>query len=69
MKRYIIVILPKYKKYKIIYEKDFIHNNQYITECEIIKVLKLLGLKYEKDFICDSCVYKGDEINDSRRIS
>lgn len=52
---FIVVIIPKWNFYTVIFEDEFIQKNACRTQNEIIEVLKTLGLKYEKDFTCDLC--------------
>lgn len=52
--KFIIVIIPRYDFYTILFEDDFISNNEFRTQNQIIEVLKILG--FERDeFICDLC--------------
>ena len=52
--KYIVVIIPEFKFYNIIFESEFIDHNEFRTQNLIIKSLKLLGLKNDK-FVCDLC--------------
>lgn len=58
--KYIVVIIPELKFYKVIFEKDFINGNEFRTQNEIIDVLKTLGLKRE-EFVCDLWSEKMEE--------
>lgn len=55
----VIVIIPKFKHYTILTQSDFIDGNEFTTQNEIIKILELLGLVYERDFTCD-VIYKNE---------
>ena len=62
--KFIVVIIHKIKYYSIIWEDEFINENEFVTQNTIIKTLKLLGLE-DKDFICDLCYrYDGGNINE-----
>lgn len=50
--KYIVVIIPKFKFYKIIFEDEFTDGNEFRTQNIIIETLELLGLKRE-EFTCD----------------
>lgn len=52
--KFIVVIIPKFNYYNIIFEDDFINHNEFRTQNLIIEVLKLLGFN-DKDYICDLC--------------
>ena len=51
---YIIVIIPKYNFYKVIFEDEFIENDEYKTQNLIAEVIKLLGFN-SKEYICHLC--------------
>lgn len=66
MLKYIVVIIPKFNFYKVIFEKDFFisdlgRKNEYYTQNLIIESLETLGLKLNEDFTCDLCSEKQDE--------
>lgn len=50
--KYIVVIIPKFNFYKVIFEDEFIDGNEFKTQNLTIEVLKTLGLE-RKDFTCD----------------
>ena len=52
--KFIIVIIPRYDFYNILFENDFIDSNEFKTQNQIIEVLEILGFKRE-EFICDLC--------------
>lgn len=52
--KFIIVIIPKFDYYTILFENDFIDNNEFRTQNQIIELLKILGFERE-EFICDLC--------------
>ena len=52
---FIVVIIPKWDFYTILFEDEFIQKSAVVTQNEITEVLKKLGLKYGKDFTCDWC--------------
>ena len=55
--KYVVVIIPKFNFYQIIFEKDFIGGNEFRTQNTIIETLELLGLE-RKDFTCDLCFHE-----------
>lgn len=55
--KYIVVIIPKFNFYKIIFEDEFMDNNEFKTQNIIIMTLETLGLKRE-EFSCDLCSKK-----------
>ena len=59
--KYIVVIIPKFKFYKVIFEKDFIDGKEYRTQNEIIQVLETLSLEYNRDFTCDLLTEKEEK--------
>ena len=50
--KFIVIIIPKFNFYKIIFEEDFIDNNEFTTQNTIIEILKLLGIE---NYTCDLC--------------
>ena len=61
MEKFIVVVIPRLKEYRIIFEEKFIEGNEFLTQNTIINVLKLFGLEPEIDFICDLCFrHKGE---------
>lgn len=57
--KYIVVIIPKYDFYKIIFEDEFIDGNEFRTQNLIIEVLQVLGLD-RKEFTCDLWTKKAE---------
>ena len=53
--KYIVVIIHKVNYYNIIWEDNFINGNEFRTQNIIIETLNLLGLRQDKDYICDLC--------------
>lgn len=54
MKKFIVVIIPIFKFYKVIFEDEFINGNEFETQNTIIKLLKLFGLD-DNQYTCDLC--------------
>ena len=59
MHKFIVVIIPCFKFYKIIFEDEFIDNNEFKTQNAIIEILKLLGLD-NNQYTCDLCFKETD---------
>lgn len=61
---YIVVIIPKFNFYKILFEEDFMKSDgkphEFRTQNLIIETLVTLGLKRE-EFTCDLCSYRSLE--------
>lgn len=53
--KFIVVIIHKINYYSIIWEDNFIDDNEFKTQNNIIETLNLLGLEKDKDYICDLC--------------
>ena len=52
---FIVLIIPKYNFYKIIFEDEFLDHNEFKTQNQIIETLKLIGLPRDS-FTCDLCI-------------
>lgn len=53
-KKYIVVIIPKFNFYQILFEEDFLDGNEFRTQNTIIEVLDLMGIPRDS-YTCDLC--------------
>lgn len=53
--KFIVVIIHKINYYNIIWEENFISDNEFLTQNTLIQTLNLLGLEQDKDYTCDLC--------------
>ena len=52
--KFIVLVIPKFNFYNILFEDEFLDHNEFRTQNQIIEILKLIGLNRE-EFTCDIC--------------